>query len=98
MNDLPKEIQVKMKQNKKTGVFVAKLPEYDLFTESDSFSGLLFMVNDLIYTFFDIPESMRGKIWYSPPLKKQIEHKLPINPILFSALTTSNSNKNFIFQ
>ncbi|OGM05411.1 hypothetical protein A2125_00505 [Candidatus Woesebacteria bacterium GWB1_43_5] len=92
--DLPKQIKVKVSQNKKGGVFLAELPDYDVFTEADTFSGLIFMVNDLIYTFFDVPKKLRGKIWYSPPLKTNLELNLPMNPILFSILTFPKANSN----
>lgn len=91
MGDLPNKIRVRVVKNKQTGVFLANLPEYDIFTESDSYSGLIFQVNDLIYTYFDIPKKLHGKVWYMPHFSTSGEVQKPsVNPILFNMLTSQN--------
>lgn len=62
---LPDIIKVKIKRSK-SGIYLAKLPEYDIFTEADSRIELDFNINDLIYTFFDVPKQFQGKIIYRP--------------------------------
>lgn len=65
MNDLglPPKIKVKIVKGN-SGSYVAELPEYDIHTESDSPNGLDYMINDLIYAYFDVPRSLWGKVWY----------------------------------
>lgn len=88
----PYTIRVKVKRNNKTGVYLAELPEYDIFTEADSFTDLVFHVNDLVHTYFDIPKKLRDQIWYMPPkISVKTEQSLPTNPILFHVLTSCNS-------
>lgn len=60
---LPSKIKVKIVKGK-SGSYVAELPEYDIHTESDSLSGLDYMINDLIYAYFDVPRKMWGRVWY----------------------------------
>jgi len=60
---LPTKIKVKIVRGS-SGSYVAELPEYDIHTESDSESGLDYMINDLIYAYFDVPRSLWGKVWY----------------------------------
>lgn len=96
MNKLPKKIKVGVLRNKKTGVFIAELPDYDIFTESDSFSGLVFAVNDLVNTFFGVPRKLWGKVWFMPPKEeKDINFSTRINPLFFNALVSENSRVNF---
>lgn len=63
--ELPKSIKVKIEKcnhNK----YIAVLPEYNTHTEANSETELLFMVNDLIMSLFDIPSNLQGKIFYKP--------------------------------
>ena len=60
---LPTVIKVKVVKGKEGG-YIAEMPEYDMHTESDSLSGLDYMINDLIYAYFDVPKKYWGKIWY----------------------------------
>ena len=83
---LPNQIEVKIKKEK-DGTLFAELPEFGVFTEADSVGELIFNVNDLIYSFFDVKSSSRGKFCYLPHLKKQIEAKHQINSIPFLILT-----------
>ena len=96
MNKLPQKIQVKVIKNRKTGVYLAELPDFDIFTESDSFSGLVFQVNDLIYTYFEVPEKNHGKIWYMPPQVPSLteQQNPPVDPILFHILTSHGNNSS----
>ena len=91
---LPKEIIVKIRENKKNGVFLAELPKYDIFTEANTFNDLVFMVNDLIYTYFDVPAKLRNKFWYTPPTEKDMEDNISMDPLLFKVLTAPDSNFN----
>lgn len=60
---LPSRIKVKIVRGG-SGSYVAELPEYDIHTESESLSGLDYMINDLIYVYFDVPRKLWGKVWY----------------------------------
>jgi len=72
---LPTEIKVKIIPEK--GGYFAYLPEYDVFTEADSPLELFFNVNDLIYTFFDVPKNKQKKVHFFPqrPSNKFVETK-----------------------
>lgn len=56
---LPKVIKVKIIKTKE-GNYIADLPEYDIFTEADNPLKLDYYINDLIYTFFDVPKKYQG--------------------------------------
>ncbi|MCX5636120.1 MAG: hypothetical protein NTX52_00300 [Planctomycetota bacterium] len=110
---LPRAIEVKVIRER-GGVLFAELPEYSIFTEADTFSDLVFNVNDLVQSFFDVPEKLRANVWYSPPeelitrflkigskapaIYKNKENEIKIDPVLFSVLTSSSSNNNFMFK
>jgi len=92
-HQLPKAIKVKIIKGK-SGCFIAELPEYDISTEADSELGLQYNINDLIYTFFDVPKKYRGKIWYQPSQRNKtsfsgIKVPLPFNKFFASDLFKS---------
>lgn len=62
---LPKQIKVKV-QKCSHGKFMAELPDYNSHTEANSEMELLYMVNDLIMSIFDVPQNLHGKIFYKP--------------------------------
>lgn len=104
---LPKKIKVNVIKER-GGVIFAELSEYGIFTEADTFQSLVFNVNDLVCSFFDVPEKLREKVWYNPPealsrrfmetpiKKEQVEVR--VDPVLFSVLSSSNTNNNFLFK
>ncbi len=55
---LPNSIKVDIKKGE-SGCYLAYLPEYDIFTESDSLEDIDFQINDLIYAFFDVPKKLQ---------------------------------------
>ena len=91
---LPSQIKVRVTQEK-SGNYFAELSEYDVFTEANTLAELIFNINDLIYTYFDIPKKDRGKVWYAPPLKQRKEEKFPISPIHFKVLTEPDTRYSF---
>jgi len=75
LNDLPKipeKISVLVKKGE-SGSLLATLPEFDVFTEADDLNHLFFQVNDLIYTYFDVPKKYQSKISFIPPIKVRQE-------------------------
>jgi len=60
---LPNIIKVTIAKTK-LGKYVVRLPEYEVFTESDSLEELDFFINDLIFTLFDVPKTLQLKIIY----------------------------------
>lgn len=62
---LPDTIQVNVKKGE-SGALLARLPEYDVFTEADNLNDLVFQVNDLIYTYFDVPKKYQDSIFFRP--------------------------------
>lgn len=84
---LPTLIKVKIIKTKE-GSYIAELPEYDIFTEADSPLELDFNINDLIYTFFDIPKKYHGKIVYRKVVKEK-KDLFKINvPVAFNIFCT----------
>jgi hypothetical protein len=77
ISNLPKTIKVKINKGK-LAKYIAVLTEYDVFTEADNIEELNFMINDLIFTYFDIPKTLRGNIWYRP--KKEVVNKASYLP------------------
>ncbi len=67
---LPQKIKVSVVKSN-SGVLLAELPEYDVFTEADNLNHLYFQVNDLICTYFDIPKELQDEIRFVPPLSEQ---------------------------
>jgi len=63
--ELPDVIHVKIKRGK-SGRFIIYLPDFDTTSEADCREDIDFIINDLIYTIFDIPKNLQGKIWYKP--------------------------------
>lgn len=63
--NLPEEIEVKITKTE-NGNYIAELVEYDVFTQANHFEDLRFLVNDLIYTYFDVPKKIQKDIWYQP--------------------------------
>ena len=84
LSQLPEAIKVKITRGK-TGSYLAELPELDIFTEADSREDLIMMINDLIYTYFDVPKEFQGKIWYRPIQTNLL--KVDILPSLKMSLT-----------
>jgi hypothetical protein len=71
--ELPQKIKVSVVKGK-SGCLLAELPEFDVFTEADNLNHLFFQVNDLIYTYFNIPKKYQKEIYFRPPLAEQ--HRL----------------------
>lgn len=86
---LPNTINVKIKKGL-SGCYVIVLPEYNIFTEADSREEIDFQVNDLIYTYFNIPKKFQEKVWYRPV--KQKSSLLEVNyPLSFKMFVEINS-------
>lgn len=66
----PSEIDVRV-QRSKDGGFFAKILDFDgLFTEAETFSELIEMVNDAVMTYFEVPRRYVSYMpSYVPPLK-----------------------------
>lgn len=110
---LPKAIEVKVVREK-SGVLFAELPKYSIFTEADSFSDLVFNVNDLVQSFFDVPKKLRVDVWYNPPEElvarfQKLESKKNAPKYknkavetkidpVLFSVLTSSSSNNFLFK
>ena len=78
---LPQSVKVKIKRLSKGKLF-AELIEYGVFTEAENEEELFSLVNDLIYTYFDIPEELQKEFHYRPKEDKDFEKAKPF--IIFS--------------
>jgi predicted RNase H-like HicB family nuclease len=76
----PKQINVRVHQSK-NGKFCAEIITYpDCFTEADTFSSLIEMVNDAVRTYYEVPKKYFPYVPnYMPPLK--LAQKFNIFPI-----------------
>lgn len=63
---LPSVIQVDVSKGE-SGILLANLSKYDVFTEADNLNELFLQVNDLIYAYFEIPKKYQDKVCYVPP-------------------------------
>lgn len=68
--NLPSSIQVNISKGT-SGVWIADIPEYDIFTEVDNPLDIEDMVNDLLFVFFDVPKEFRQTIRYRPGESKR---------------------------
>jgi len=84
---LPQVIKVKIIKTKE-GTLIAELPKYDIFTEANSPLELDFNINDLIYTFFDVPKKYQGKIIYRKIVKKKQDLGRLNTPVAFKVFCT----------
>lgn len=89
---LPPQIKVKIFQGK-SGVWIAELPEYDIFTEADSPLELDFQINDLIYAHFDIPKKSQKFIRYVP--KKSARKPDVKNLLMFKQFIAPEAASSF---
>lgn len=89
---LPERIKVHLTRGA-SGVFIAELPEYDISTEADQFCDLDFLINDLIWIYFDVPEEYRKAIRYvSEKEKKEIDLK---SHLIFQKFYSSEAGRLF---
>ena len=70
--NFPKTIKIHVFKGE-SGRLLAKLTDFNVFTEADDLNSLFFQVNDLIYTYFDIPKKYQDGIQYIPSKAAQ-EH------------------------
>lgn len=62
---IPDFLKVDVKKGE-TGVLIAELPDYGVFTEAEDLNELFGNVNDLMYTYFDIPKKYHDEICFVP--------------------------------
>jgi len=67
---LPHKILVKIKKGE-SGKYLIELPDLDIFTEAETLPEINIQVNDLIYSYFDIPLKYQKHIQYSASIKEQ---------------------------
>lgn len=92
---LPHKILVRLSPGEKSGVIIAELIEYDVFTEVDSLLELDDLINDLIYTLFEVPKEFQKAIRYEPlKSKKEISTDLG-KQITFLKFISSEADRIF---
>lgn len=95
MLSLPHQILVKLLPGEKSGVIIAELPEYDVFTEMDSLLELDDLINDLIYTLFEVPKEFQKAVRYEPVKpKREISADLG-KQLTFLKFISSEANRIF---
>lgn len=90
LSKLPEIIKVQVARTKE-GNYIAELVDYDVFTQAKSFEELQFMVNDLIYEYFDLPKNIQNHVWYKPKQEKPItrtEELLPYQILASKQVST----------
>ncbi len=83
---LPDLIKVEIKESVSGGYFVKVVSLEHCFTQADDGEELLLMVNDVIYSYFDIPEKLRPLMpVYFPKgeIKKKLQEWLKAIPLEF---------------
>lgn len=89
---LPNEVEVSIIRSKDSG-FCAKVQIRDdiLRTQAETFSGLIEMVNDAIYAYFEVPKKYLPDMpAYIPPVK--VASKLNLCPIPWYRMRTVLTN------
>lgn len=80
---IPPSVKVKIDTDE-DGVLGATLPEYDVFTEADSYIELEANINDLIFSLFDIPRKFKKEIRFvSQPLIRKFPR--PSTSLMFES-------------
>ena len=92
-SQLPNSIKVKIGKSKDGGYWVKILTLPGCFTQAEDTEELFIMVNDAVYTYFDIPEKYipyLPKYFPSEKIRKELqrwEKRIPVkllqHPILF---------------
>ncbi|MEK7633951.1 MAG: hypothetical protein AAB437_03855 [Patescibacteria group bacterium] len=67
---LPLSIRVSVSKCNE-GKYHIDLPDYSAHTEADNENEIIRLANDLIFCYFDVPLSIKNKIFYKP---KQTEN------------------------
>lgn len=62
---IPKKLKVDVKKGA-SGALIAELPTFGIFTEANDLNELFLNVNDLIYTYYDIPKKYQDEISFIP--------------------------------
>jgi len=72
---LPKLIKVEINESPDGGYFIKIISLKHCFTQADTPEEILIMVNDVVYSHFDIPEKLRSSM---PPYfpKEELKKKL----------------------
>lgn len=78
---LPQTIKVKIKKLPKGKLF-AELIDYRVFTEAENEDELFSLVNDLIYTHFDVPRELQKEFHYE--MKEDKDYEKAKRFIIFS--------------
>ena len=81
---LPAKIQVKISKGE-MGAWIVEVPEFDISTETESLLDIDFLLNDLLYVYFDVPLEDRKRVRYVPVEPKIMieENKLKAHPLYF---------------
>lgn len=73
---LPEELQIEIHRAQEGGFWakVKNLPGCN--TQGENFFDLIEMINDAVFTYFEVPERLRKNFWfYSPKLPPQTREK-----------------------
>lgn len=62
---VPEKVRVMILRGE-SGAYIAELPDFDVHTEADSPAELMFMINDLLYAYFEVPKHLRMFVRYVP--------------------------------
>lgn len=75
LDQLPDRLSVTITKGK-SGAFIGEIAELGVFTEVDDLKDLDFNINDLVFTYFDLPKKYYSSIWYKPthPI---VQHQAP---------------------
>lgn len=91
--NLPDSIQVTISKGE-SGVWIANIPDYDIFTEADNFWEIDDLINDLVFTYFDVPKELQASIRYVASQPKQ---KLSIGDhLILQKFISSEAERIFI--
>ncbi len=74
---LPRKLSVEIHRAQESGFWakVRELPGCN--TQGDDFIDLIEMINDAVFTYFDVPQKMRGVLgYYVPQLPEELRKKI----------------------
>jgi len=89
---VPEKVRVMIFQGE-SGAYIAEFPDLDVHTEASSPAELEFMINDLLYAYFEVPKYLRMLVRYAPEKPKDSLYMSTKKDILFRKFISSEAQR-----
>ncbi|GEM_PF-3476138 len=89
---VPEKVKVMIVRGE-SGAYIAELPDLDIHTEADSPAELEFMINDLLYAYFEVPKHLRMFVRYVPEKPEDSLYMNNKRDVLFRKFISSEAQR-----